>query len=345
MNSCCQTPITIKSKSKICFGPAEELLHELLPEGRRVIVISDINIDRCHSSLIGKWDKILVGTGETIKTLQSVDRLYSQLIELGADRHTFILAIGGGIVTDIAGFVASTYMRGLEFGFVPTTLLSQVDASVGGKNGVNVGGFKNMVGTFSQPQFVLIDTSLLSTLSDREFRAGVSEMIKGAIIGDMQLFESLERLSFEELRGDKTLAERFVVSAVRVKAKIVEGDECERGERRKLNFGHSVAHAIESSSGAMNHGEAVAVGVVAAAEIALGLGLLSECDFHRIKSIYIRYGFNLTSPVSRRKIVEAMAKDKKNEGAVLHFVLPEGIGRCKVEPMSIEQLSALLPIP
>ena len=248
----------VRQQSQVYIGSAAELLPELLPEGR-VVVVSDATIDRLYHPLLAKYDAVLIGTGESIKTLQTVETIYRRFIELGVDRATFVLAVGGGIVTDVAGFAASTYMRGLRFGFVSTTLLGQVDASVGGKNGVNVDGYKNMAGTFTQPQFVVCDPALLRSLPDREFRAGLAEVVKAAIIADADLFARIEQVSFETLRADTDLLADVISAAIRVKADIVEYDEKETGERRKLNLGHTLAHAIEKSSNRMNHGEAVAV--------------------------------------------------------------------------------------
>jgi 3-dehydroquinate synthase len=202
--------IEVTGGSRIYIGCADELLKELLPQ-RRIIVISDTNLDRTHHDLIAPYEHILVGLGEQAKSLITLDEVFRKLIELGADRSTFILGIGGGIVTDIAGFVASTYMRGVEFGFVTTTLLGSVDASVGGKNGVNIGGFKNMVGSFSQPKFVICDVALLHTLPEREFRAGLAEVVKTAILGDKKLFEMLEQTSFEELRKNDELLSEIIL--------------------------------------------------------------------------------------------------------------------------------------
>ena len=182
---------------------------------------------------------MLIGTGQSVKTLQTVERVLRRVIELGVDRKTFVLGIGGGIVTDVAGFAASIYMRGLRFGFVSTTLLGQVDASVGGKNGVNLDGYKNMTGTFTQPDFVVYDPALLRTLPDREFRAGLAEVVKSAIIADAELFARLEQSDFATLRRDTDLLADALSAAVRVKADIVERDERESGERRKLNLGHT----------------------------------------------------------------------------------------------------------
>ena len=169
--------INIKDCSQVVVGSVAEWLPRLLPK-RRVVVVSDTNLDRHYHSLLGDFDHVLIGLGETSKTLHTLDYIYRQFIELGVDRSTFILAIGGGIVTDVAGFAASTFMRGLEFGFISTSLLGQVDAGVGGKNGVNVDGYKNMVGTFTQPRFVICDVAMLRTLNEREFRTGLAEMIK-----------------------------------------------------------------------------------------------------------------------------------------------------------------------
>ena len=182
----------VRQQSEVYISSAAEILPELLPQGR-VVVVSDATIDRLYHPLLAKYDSVLIGTGESIKTLQTVETLYRRFIELGVDRSTFVLGIGGGIVTDVAGFAASTYMRGLPFGFISTTLLGQVDASVGGKNGVNVDGYKNMAGTFTQPQFVVCDPSLLRSLPDREFRAGLAEVVKAAIIADADLFGALNR--------------------------------------------------------------------------------------------------------------------------------------------------------
>ena len=165
--------------SDVYIGPAARLLPDLLPEGR-VIAVTDDEVYRCHGELLAPFETIRIGRGERCKTLATVEELCRRLIAAGADRKTFILGVGGGIVTDVAGFAAATYMRGVGFGFVSTTLLGQVDASVGGKNGVNVAGYKNMVGTFTQPRFVVCDPSLLATLPDREFRAGLAEAVKAA---------------------------------------------------------------------------------------------------------------------------------------------------------------------
>ncbi len=333
--------LNIKNQSQICIGSSSELLDSLLPEGR-VIVISDVNMDRLYHPIVSRFENILIGSGETIKTLATMEMIYSKLVEMGADRKTFILGIGGGIVTDIAGFVASTYMRGVRFGFISTTLLSQVDAGVGGKNGVNLGGYKNMIGTFNQPEFVICDVDMLKTLNEREFRTGLAEVIKSAIIADPALFDMLEQSTLDELRNSPDLLSRAILASVTVKANIVEMDERESGERRKLNLGHTFAHAIEKSSNLMNHGEAVAVGTNIVTDLALKLGVIDLAAAERIKAIHLQMGFDLTPPVEPRKLLKAITHDKKAEAGSIYIVLPCAIGNCEVRKMSFDELDELV---
>lgn len=317
--------IDVTGGSRVYIGCAKVLLQQLLPE-RRIVVISDSNIDRTHHDLIAPYEHILIGQGEQAKSLTTLEDIYKRLIELGADRSTFILGIGGGIVTDVAGFVASTYMRGVEFGFVTTTLLGAVDASVGGKNGVNVGGFKNMVGVFSQPRFVICDASLLATLPKREFRAGLAEVIKTAVLGDAELFEILEKSSFEELRANNELLEEVITRCVRVKASVVAEDEREGGRRRILNLGHTIAHAIEKSSNKMNHGEAVGAGLYHITKSALEQKMILEGDAERIFDLIEQYGFDTTLPIEHSQMLKAIEGDKKRSGNSLHLIFPSAIG-------------------
>lgn len=332
--------IKIKDRSEVVVGSASDFLPRLLPD-KRVVVVSDTNIDRHYHSLVNRYEHVLIGLGETSKTLVTADAIYKQFVSLGVDRSTFVLAIGGGIVTDVAGFVASTYMRGLDFGFISTSLLGQVDASVGGKNGVNVEGYKNMVGTFTQPRFVICDVGMLRTLPERELRTGMAEMIKAGIIADGGLFSMIERTPLAELVKDSDLLREAVYRAIKVKADIVERDEREHGDRRKLNLGHTLAHAIEKSSSKMNHGEAVAVGLALIADAAVRRGLLAEADRERICSLLQRTGFDLTPPVAMRVLLKAVSKDKKSEGDMLHVVFPTAIGACEVQPMPIEEFRAM----
>ena len=313
--------LKVKLESEIYIGRAGELLPGLLPSGR-VVALSDANIDRRYRKLLGGYEHVLIGTGETVKTLHTAGTIYRRFIEMGVDRETFVLGIGGGIVTDMAGFVSP--------------------ASVGGKNGVNVDGYKNMVGTFSQPQFVVCDVSMLATLPDREFRAGLAEAVKAGVVGDPELFALLEQVSFERLRTDEDLLEEVVAAAIRVKTAIVARDERESGERRKLNLGHTLGHAIEKCSPLMNHGEAVAVGMAMISRAAVRLGLLPSQDAARIATLLERFGFALAPPVELRKLMKAVLRDKKAADGVLRVVLPVAVGNCVVRTMTVEELAAAL---
>ena len=332
------------SPSQVVIGDAIHSLNDYLPEGRKTIVITDANVHRHYKELINRYDYCLIGMGETIKTLATADKLYGELLDRGADRTTFLVGIGGGIVTDITGFVASTYMRGLRFGFAATTLLAQVDASVGGKNGVNYEGYKNIVGTFNQPDFVLCDPSMLDTLPEREFRAGLAEIVKAGLIADRTLFELFERHSYEQFRTDRILLGEAVTRAVRVKADIVERDEKETGERRKLNLGHTFAHAIEKCGHNFLHGEAVAIGTAMIARLSVKSGTLSERDAERIPRVLERMGLPTESGIDLKKLIRAIKFDKKKEAASVGFVLLEGVGECEIRRMDFGEIDRLAEV-
>lgn len=330
--------------SEIAIGAVETSLARLLPE-TRVIAIADASIHRCYGRLLDRFDHIIIGQGESNKTLSTLETIYRELLALNADRRTFILGIGGGIVTDITGFAASTYMRGLDFGFISTTLLSQVDAGVGGKNGVNLDGFKNIVGTFNQPRFVICDPSMLHTLPRREMRAGMAEIIKSAVIADPVLFEMLEGCEPDQLFDRTELLGEVIGRAIEVKAAIVGRDERENGERRKLNLGHTVAHAIEKCSNHYIHGEAVAIGLVAVGRMALSRGLIAESDQRRIESLCVRYGLPTECDIDPKRLASAIRHDKKCDGDTINIVYPVAIGQCVVERCPIDSfVDCRLPV-
>ena len=329
--------IEIKSHSHIVIGDVLQALPALLPD-KRIVVITDSNVDRLHHTLVSKYENIIIGLGEQSKNLTTVERLYNALLEKSVDRNCFLLGIGGGIVTDVTGFVASTYMRGLEFGFISTTLLGQVDASVGGKNGVNIGGFKNIVGTITQPRFVICDPHLLTTLSDREFRAGLAEVIKSSIISDASLFSLLEQNDFETLRHNEELLGEVIAATLRIKTSVVEADEREGGLRRVLNLGHTPAHAIEKCCHNHNHGEAVAIGLNLIAQTAVRGEIMDKEEAERIDMLLAKFGFDTELPVPLAELLKAMRKDKKRNGEAIHLIVPEHIGKVKDIKLTYEEM-------
>ena len=331
---------THTGKSNILIGERLENLKQYLPV-TMPIIITDTNVQKHWGHHFPPGAVITIDTGEEIKTLDTVSFLYEKLLELDADRASFVVGIGGGIVCDIAGFVASTYMRGIRFGFVSTTLLSQVDASVGGKNGVNFGGYKNIAGVFSQPEFVICDQNLLQTLAPREFQGGFAEIVKHGAIADEHLFEYLEQNWARALEHDPEVIEKVVHDSVIIKSTIVNRDATEQGERRKLNFGHTLGHAIEKVL-QVPHGEAVSAGMVLASELSEKKGYLQPEDSNRLSSLLEKFRLPVRFEFNREKVFAAIRKDKKREGDNLKFIFLKKIGEAVVNQISIQELAELL---
>ncbi|HAO23316.1 MAG TPA: 3-dehydroquinate synthase [Desulfobacteraceae bacterium] len=326
----------VMGKSRILIGEKLENAAKYIPADKTVI-ITDHNVRRLYGNLFPNCEVIEIGMGESVKVLDTMSHIYQKLIGLGIDRSGFILGIGGGIVCDITGFAASTYLRGIQFGFVSTTLLAQVDASVGGKNGVNVGGYKNMVGTFNQPQFVICDMSMLKTLPPEELSCGFAEIVKHALIADAKMFDYLEINFKEALSLNESVIERLVLDSVRIKADIVNQDERESGERRKLNFGHTFGHAVEKTTG-VPHGAAVSVGMMMASYLSIRKGFLSKQELKRIECLLLMLKLPTVISADREKIIDAMKKDKKRIGDMIKFVLLDGIGQSLVKEISVTEL-------
>ena len=337
--------VNIKNHSRdsaILIGEKLGNLPQYMPVERPVI-ITDTNVLDCWGKQFPPGDIIAIGTGEQIKTFDTVRYIYEQLLKLEVDRSTFIVGIGGGIVCDIAGFVASTYMRGVRFGFVSSTLLSQVDASVGGKNGFNFGGFKNIVGVFNQPEFVICDLDLLQTVPRKEILSGFAEIIKHGAIADRELFCYLEDNHDRALALDTSVIEKLVYDSVIIKSRIVNQDEKEKGERRKLNFGHTFGHAIEKLT-KVRHGEAVSAGMVLASELAVRKETLAENDSQRITYLLDKYGLPVRLEFDKQAVIESLKMDKKREGDLIYFVLLSEIGNAYIEEIAIPELKSLLGI-
>lgn len=325
-----------KNLSNIIIGGSLTDVEDYIPV-EKVIILTDNNVFRLYSSDFPDYPVIRIGTGEKIKDLRTVDYVYEKLMELNADRTFFLLAIGGGLVCDIAGFVASTYMRGIRFGFVSTTLLSQVDASVGGKNGINFRGIKNLIGVFNQPEFVICDHLLFKTLPEKEFFSGMAEVLKYALIKDACLLKIMEQDMGKIRKWDPDMIHEIVLRSVKIKKEIVEKDESEKGLRRLLNFGHTFGHAIENVHN-LRHGEAISYGMLIATYISEKEGYLNTTDASRIRSFIMSSGLISKININVSRVREVFRTDKKREGDLIYFVLLSSIGDAFFKPMKIENL-------
>jgi 3-dehydroquinate synthase len=315
-------------------------LAELLPQASQVFVLTVLPVHRrwgakflrSLTSAGFKPRTIQMPDGESAKKLPTIEKLAEKLARQGADRKTVLIALGGGVVGDVTGLLASLYMRGVELVQVPTTVLAQVDASIGGKTGVNVAAGKNLLGTFYHPRVVLIDPSVLKSLSDRQFRAGLYEALKCAIIGDVDLFLRFEQNRARILKRDPVELEWLIAQSVKLKAEVVSADEHEGGLRRVLNLGHTIGHALEAETGyrGLLHGEAVAWGIVAATNIALSVGRTDSVTAGRIADAVLGLGRLPEVKVSASKILRRLQTDKKTQNGVVHFVLPREIGKVEI---------------
>lgn len=333
------TVINLRTKTGPCrieLGVPVMAIGEAL-RGRRAVAVTDSRVRELHGARLPRLESFDITASESEKTLESVTGIYDRFLESGVDRSTVIVAIGGGVTLDIAGFAASTFLRGLPMVYVPTTLLAQADAAVGGKNGVNHRGYKNMAGVFAQPERVVCDHSLLATLDAGDRRNGLVEIIKHAVIGDEALFGFLEDHASEMMALDGAFIRRAVYASLSVKTAIVYRDEREGGLRRKLNLGHTIGHALEKVYH-IPHGDAVGIGLGFAARLSNRLGRLSNAGTRRILDLLDRLEPPAAPSGQREALREAIGKDKKREGSKIHFVLPEAIGRCVIEEIPVRQL-------
>jgi 3-dehydroquinate synthase len=309
---------------------------------RRALMITDENVAVWERPFVAALDTLgitatlaLVPSGEPSKSLDRAADLYDDLVRLRADRHTAIIALGGGVIGDLAGFVAATFARGLPLLMVPTTLLAMVDSSVGGKVGVNHPRAKNIIGAFYQPIGVWIDTALLSTLPPREYRCGLAEVVKYGVIFDAAFFDFLEARAEAICERDHGPLREIIAHSCRLKADVVTRDEREEtGLRAKLNFGHTIGHAVECVAGygqRFHHGEAVAVGMIAECRLAERLGWIEPETTARVTRLIERLGLPTAAPgLDPDAILDAMTRDKKNQKGRIRFILPHGIGQVEL---------------
>ena len=313
-----------------------------------------------HPSLVGPYGEaaaaslqrgghevslLTVPEGEASKSLDELTRLSRALVREHLDRGSAVIGLGGGVIGDLAGFVAATLYRGVSFINMPTTLLAQVDSSVGGKTGVNIPEGKNLIGAFHQPSLVVADVLTLRTLPDREFRSGIAEVVKHGMIADAEFFRTLEVRAAEILARDPATLEDIVARSCTIKARVVEADECEAGPRAMLNFGHTVGHAIEAALGygRVTHGEAVAHGMLVATVLSVGRGLCPEADARRLRRLLERFQLLGAAVPTPETLETYMVSDKKIRDGVLQFVLTLGVGSVSFAPISdLNELRAAL---
>ncbi len=316
------------------------ILKELLGGVQPLFVITVTPVRR-------RWGKILLRSlessgfspkviemrdGERFKRLSTVEALADDLIRNDADRKAIILAFGGGVVGDVVGLLASVYMRGVKLVQIPTTVQAQLDAAIGGKTGVNLRTGKNLLGTFYQPELVLIDPAALATLPEREFRAGMYEALKCGVIGNPKLFARLAQASIKTLRKDEEMLALAIAESVSLKARVVSADEKEGDLRRVLNFGHTLGHAFEAATQYRKflHGEAIAWGMIAAANISADVGLCERTTYDHIREACLAWGLLPSVTLQTAKAMKLIQSDKKTQRGVLHFVLPKEIGKVEI---------------
>ena len=330
---------TASGTSEILIG--EHLSSRLIGLEQEPVLIIDEHVNFHHHNIFEPFRSAIIPPGESHKTLQTVEKLYRDLIALEADRATLVVGVGGGLATDVAGFVASTFLRGTPFGFISTTLLGQVDASIGGKNGVNLDGYKNMVGCIRQPSFVWCDLSLLGSLDNREYVSGIAEVIKYGLIRDYSFMEYVEGHMDGILEKEPGVLEHVVSTSAGIKTEVVQKDENESDLRRILNFGHTIGHAIERSKGIL-HGEAVGMGMVFASRLSRSLGLLSSLELDRVEKLVLAAGLPVSMELNPDEIYQNIRKDKKKRGEEVHFVLLKGLGSTLVRPIALTELIPMI---
>ena len=338
----------------IISGKRLEDVAGLLGGGRKVYLVHDAALGDAAARLAAFVDASLpVEASEENKNMDTVLGIDRWLLSCGADRTALVLACGGGIVTDMAGFAASVYKRGVGFAFIPTTLLAQVDAAIGGKTGVNLDGYKNMIGVIRQPEFTFICPELLGTLSLRDFLSGAAELLKTFIIDDCGHHYAAAVETISAIASGRPVSacmdelQDLIAAAAAVKAGVAGRDPNEGGERRKLNLGHTFAHAMEHCARLkgddLAHGEAVAAGMAMAAELSEKIGAAPKGFADRLKRDLRACGLMTGCPYGADELIGAMKLDKKAEGGLIHFVLMAGIGDVRIVDMTAEEALSLLP--
>jgi 3-dehydroquinate synthase len=331
----------MKQNGRIIFSDAEKTLNSEL-KGRKTVFITDRKVHGLYKKLFPKDRTLAIPSGERSKNLKTVEKIYEFLTGLQADRSTVIVGIGGGVVCDISGFVSSTFKRGTGLILVPTTLLAQIDAAIGGKNGVDFKGYKNMIGSFREPDLIITDISFLSTLDKRNFNNGAAELIKTALIGDRELIEELALTPISEMEHKQLHSS--VKRSASIKSDVVKKDPFDKGFRKILNFGHTLGHAIELSGSKMLHGEAVSIGIVCACLISEKLTGLKPSETKRIIKVLQMNRLPVKIPASIKPdiIMSSILQDKKRNSDNIDMVLLKSAGDPVIFTLKINELKGLI---
>lgn len=310
-----------------------------ISDPKATILITDENVYKAHTKRFKGWNTIVLKAGEDYKVQATVDAVIDTLIEMEADRKTTLVGIGGGVITDLTGYIASVYMRGLRFGFIPTSILGLVDASIGGKNGIDVGQYKNMVGVIRQPAFILHDMILLTSLPQREWENGFAEVIKHACIRDAAMFTDLEKNDLSVYQKQRKSSCELVERNALIKIRVVQKDEFEKADRRLLNFGHTLGHALETQYELL-HGQAISIGMTYACHISEQLTGFRQTD--RVVRLLEQYHLPTYAAFDKEKVFQVLKMDKKRERTEMNYVLLDRIGKGVVKSISLKKLEQIL---
>ena len=322
------------------FGASFSDIKEIY-DHRKVIIITEDHIFNLHASKFEGYKVLLIEGKERNKTQTTIDIIIEKLLEFNIDKQWLIVGVGGGVITDMVGYVASVFKRGINLGLVPTSILAMTDAAIGGKNGINVGNYKNMVGTTYRPLFILYDYSFLETLPKQEWVNGFAEVIKHACIKDEKMFYELEKNNIDYYINNKNATSLLIEKNVAIKTSIVVADEFEKADRFQLNFGHTFGHAIENLY-KLPHGYAVSIGMVMAAKISEEINNFDSISVDRIKNLLLLYELPITQKLNNIEVLELLVKDKKKAGDTINFVLLNKIGEGTVKQLSFVVIESLL---
>lgn len=310
-------------------------------DSKKIIIVTEEHIYNLHSQKFKGFKYLLIEGKEQNKIQSTIDFLIDKLLEFNIDKSWMIVGVGGGVITDMVGYVASVFKRGISLGLVPTTILAMTDAAIGGKNGINVGNYKNMVGTTYRASFILYDYSFLDTLPKLEWINGFAEIIKHACIKDEVMFYELENNNIEYYINNRNAAAALIEKNVAIKTSVVVADEFEKADRFQLNFGHTFGHAIENLYN-LPHGFAVSIGMVMAAKISEEINDLERISVDKLKKLLVQYELPITQKINGAEVLELLVKDKKRTGEAINFVLLNKIGEGTVKQLSFHTITSLL---